>query len=79
MHQVGLTGKMVKPKLYIACGVSGAVQHKVGMHHSETIFAINTDRNAPIFDYSTYGIVGDLFTVIPEILSALNTVQEVGR
>ncbi|MFP4976656.1 FAD-binding protein [Paenibacillus sp. CN-4] len=79
MHQVGLTGKMVKPKLYIACGVSGAVQHKVGMQHSEMIIAINTDRNAPIFDYSNYGIVGDLFTVIPEIMSALNTLQEVGR
>lgn len=67
--QIGQTGKTVRPKVYIACAISGAVQHTVGMNGSEYIIAINTDENAPIFDIADTGIVGDFFEIIPEFLN----------
>ena len=78
-RQVGQSGKTVRPKLYIAAGISGAIQHRVGMDASDCIIAINNDPNAPIFDFATYGIVGNAMTILPALTEAFRQKLAAGK
>ncbi len=79
---MGQSGKTVRPKLYIAVGISGAIQHRVGMESADCIIAINNDPNAPIFDFAHYGILGDAMTILPALTEAfrqkLATMKQAG-
>lgn len=78
IHQIGQTGKTVRPKIYIACGISGAIQHRVGMQNADLIIAINKDPDAAIFKFAHHGIVGDLYQVIPEMIRQLKQSRSAG-